>query len=72
MKDFEKPIWHGESHTSRAQVITLDNGELLICFNSDDISARMSFTVALPSNVAELLASNILVAVSAAQIKAAA
>jgi len=28
--------------------------------------------VALPSNVAELLASNILVAVSAAQIKAAA
>ena len=31
MKDFEKAIWF-DDNVSRAQVLVMDNGELLICF----------------------------------------
>ena len=67
MKDFEKAIWL-DDNVSRAQVLLMDSGELLICFT--DRHASMRFTMNQPD--AELLAANILAAITSAQIKAAA
>ena len=67
MKDFEKSIWF-DDNVSRAQVILMDSGELLICFT--DNYASMRFT--LQPLDAELLAANILAASMSAQTKKAA
>lgn len=67
MKDFEKAIWF-DDNVSRAQVILMDSGELLICFT--DRYASMRF--ALQPLDAELFAANILAASMSAQTKKAA
>ena len=67
MKDFEKAIWF-DDNVSRAQVILMDSGELLICFT--DRHASMRFT--LQPLDAELFAANILAASMSAQTKKAA
>ena len=67
MKDFEKAIWF-DDNVSRAQVILMDSGELLICFT--DRYASMRFTMQ-PID-AELFAANILAASMSAQTKKAA
>lgn len=67
MKNFEKAIWF-DDNVSRAQVLLMDSGELLICFR--DRHASMSFT--LQPLDAELFAANILTAVRSSQIKSAA
>ena len=67
MKDFEKAIWF-DDNVSRAQVILMDSGELLICFT--DRHASMRF--ALQPIDAELFAANILAASMSAQTKKAA
>ena len=67
MKDFEKAIWF-DDNVSRAQVLLMDNGELLICFT--DRHASMRFT--MNQLDAEFFAANILAAITSAQIKDAA
>ena len=67
MKDFEKAIWF-DDNVSRAQVLLMDSGELLICFTDQYSSQRFSIS----QNDGELLASNILTAIRAAQIGKAA
>ena len=67
MKDFEKAIWF-DDNVSRAQVLLMDSGELLICFT--DRYASMRFTMK-PID-AELFAANILAASMSAQTKKAA
>ena len=67
MKDFEKAIWF-DDNVSRAQVLLMDSGELLICFT--DRHASMRF--ALQPIDAELFAANILAASMSAQTKKAA
>jgi len=67
MKDFEKAIWFADN-VSRAQILLMDSGELLICFT--DCYSSMRFTMQ-PLD-AELLAANILAAITSAQIKDAA
>ena len=67
MKDFEKAIWF-DDNVSRAQVLLMDSGELLICFT--DRYASMRFTMQ-PLD-AELFAANILAASMSAQTKKAA
>ena len=67
MKDFEKAIWF-DDNVSRAQVLVMDSGELLICFT--DRYASMRFTMQ-PID-AELFAANILAASMSAQTKKAA
>ena len=67
MKDFEKAIWF-DDNVSRAQVLVMDSGELLICFT--DRYASMRFTMQ-PLD-AELFAANILAASMSAQTKKAA
>ena len=62
MKDFEKAIWF-DDNVSRAQVLVMDSGELLICFT--DRHASMRFT--LQPIDAELFAANILAASMSAQ-----
>ena len=66
MKDFEKAIWF-DDNVSRAQVLLMDSGELLICFT--DRYASMRFTMQ-PID-AELFAANILAASMSAQTKKA-
>ena len=67
MKDFEKAIWF-DDNVSRAQVLVMDSGELLICFT--DLHASMRFT--LQPIDAELFAANILAASMSAQTQKAA
>jgi hypothetical protein len=67
MKYFEKAIWL-DDNVSRAQVLVMDNGELLICFT--DLHASMRFT--LQPLDAELFALNIMDAVRSSKIKSAA
>jgi hypothetical protein len=67
MKDFEKVIWL-DDNVSRAQVLQMDSGELLICFT--DRHASMRFT--LQPLDAELFAANIMAAAMSSQIKSAA
>lgn len=67
MKEFEKAIWL-DDNVSRAQVLLMDSGELLICFT--DRQASMRFT--LQPLDAELFAANILTAARSSQIKSAA
>ena len=67
MNDFEKAIWL-DDNVSRAQVLVMDSGELLICFT--DRYASMRFTMQ-PID-AELFAANILAASMSAQTKKAA
>ena len=67
MKDFEKAIWF-DDNVSRAQVLLMDSGELLICFT--DRYASMRFTMQ-PID-AEKFAGNILAASMTSQIKSAA
>ena len=64
MKDFEKAIWF-DDNVSRAQVLKMDTGELLICFT--DRHASMRFTMQ-PLD-AEKFAGNILAASMTSQIK---
>ena len=67
MSDFEKAIWFNDN-VSRAQVLLMDRGELMICFT--DHHASMRFTMQ-PLD-AELFAANILAAVRSSQIKSSA
>ena len=67
MKEFEKAIWL-DDNVSRAQVLLMGSGELLICFT--DRHASMRF--AMQPLDAELFASNILAAARSSQITSAA
>jgi hypothetical protein len=72
MSNYELPIWFGKDGLSRAQVMNLDGGEILIeVMHGDELaSVRNSFRVS--PDVAEMLAANILTAIRAAQLKKAA
>lgn len=67
MKNFEDAIWY-EDNVSRAQVLRMDDGDLLICFTSKYSSCHFRIN---PIDV-EKLAANILAASMTSQLKSAA
>lgn len=64
MKNFEQAIWY-EDNVSRAQVLRMDDGDLLICFTSGYSSGHFRIN---PID-AEKLAANILAGSMTSQIK---
>ena len=67
MKNFEQAIWY-EDNVSLAQVLRMDDGDLLICFTSGYSSGHFRINPIY----AEKLAANILAASMTSQLKSAA